>query len=117
MSQIANNHRIDYIELPVGNLNDAKQFYHAAFGWTFTDYGPEYAAFNDGRLNGGLDSDPAEKPKAPLVVIYASHLESTLARITQAGATITRPIFRFPGGRRFHFVDPAGNELAVWSNE
>ena len=113
MSQIANNHRIDYIELPVGNLNDAKQFYHAAFGWTFTDYGPHYSAFSEG-LDGGFDAS-AERETKPLPVLYSADLERTLRLVEDAGAAITRPVFDFPGGRRFHFTDPAGNEVAVWA--
>jgi uncharacterized protein len=112
-----NNHRIDYVELSVADIPAAKAFYHAAFGWPFQDYGPTYAAFNDGRLDGGLQSDPTERGKAPLVILYATDLEATLERVTAAGGKVVKPIFSFPGGRRFHFTDPAGNELAVWSDQ
>ena len=104
--------RIDYVELAGGDLPVVKRFYADAFGWTFTDYGPTYAAFDEG-LEGGFQADPAEAPSAPLVVLWADDLEAMLARVQAAGATVTKPIFAFPGGRRFHFRDPAGNELAV----
>ena len=106
--------KLDYLEMPGGDLPAIKAFYGQAFGWTFTDYGPEYAAFSQG-LDGGFYAHPTEAPPAPLPVLYAKDLEAMLARVTGAGAAITRPIFPFPGGRRFHFRDPAGNELAVWS--
>ncbi len=111
----ANDNRVDYVEFPVASVPDAKRFYAAAFGWPFTDYGDDYASFDDGRLQGGVTS-AEEKPNAPLVVLYASDLEASLARVTAAGGTIVKPIFAFPGGRRFQFLDPAGNELAVWSD-
>ena len=85
----------------------------AAFGWAFTDYGPTYAAFDEG-LDGGFQADAAEAPAAPLPVLYSEELEATLAAVEAAGGVILKPIFAFPGGRRFHFRDPAGNELAVW---
>ena len=104
--------KVDYVELPGGDLPRAKAFYGAAFGWTFTDYGPEYAAFTEG-LDGGFQAE--EPPKAPLVILYAHDLEAMEAKVKAAGGQIVKPIFSFPGGRRFHFRDPAGNELAVWS--
>lgn len=109
-----NNH-IDYVELPSGQLGASKTFYAAAFGWTFTDYGPSYAAFENAGLDGGLQGDEGEATGAPLIVVYADDIEATLEKVTGAGAEITAPIFEFPGGRRFHFRDPSGNELAVWS--
>jgi predicted enzyme related to lactoylglutathione lyase len=105
--------KIDYIEQPGGELPATKAFYQQAFGWSFTDYGPDYAAFSEG-LDGGFDSYP-EGQKAPIVVLYAHQLEAMLAKVEAAGGKVVRPIFSFPGGRRFHFTDPAGNELAVWS--
>ncbi len=107
--------KLDYLEMQAGNemLADVKAFYAGAFGWRFTDYGPSYAAFAEG-LDGGFDATPAASAK-PLPVLYAHDLEKTLAAVTAAGGTIVKPIFFFPGGRRFHFTDPAGNELAVWS--
>lgn len=106
--------KVDYVELPGGNMPATKAFYGAAFGWTFTDYGPDYAAFSEG-LDGGFQVDQAEAVEKPLVILYAHDLEAMMARVTAAGGVITRPIFSFPGGRRFHFTDPADNELAVWS--
>jgi predicted enzyme related to lactoylglutathione lyase len=106
--------KVDYVELPGGDLPATKSFYSAAFGWTFVDYGPSYAAFDEG-LEGGFQADDAEGRVTPVVVLYAHDLEAMLAKIEAAGGKIVRPIFEFPGGRRFHFTDPAGNELAVWS--
>jgi uncharacterized protein len=107
--------KLDYLELPAtgGALDSAKAFYAAAFGWTFTDYGPTYAAFDEG-LEGGFQADRDEAPAKPLPVLYSARLEATLAAVEAAGGAVVRPIFAFPGGRRFHFTDPAGNELAVW---
>ncbi len=106
--------KIDYVELPAGDLPATKSFYASAFGWTFTDYGPSYAAMSEG-LDGGFDADTGGQLKAALVVLYAHDLEAMEAKVRAAGGTIVRPIFKFPGGRRFHFRDPSGNELAVWS--
>ena len=105
--------KLDYLELPGGDLPASKAFYGAAFGWKFLDYGPEYAAFDEG-LDGGFDAQ-ADAVRMPLPVLFATDLEAMLARVEAAGGTIVEPIFAFPGGRRFHFRDPAGNELAVWS--
>jgi len=107
--------KLDYLELPAtgGTLDTVKSFYASAFGWSFTDYGPTYAAFNEG-LDGGFQADAAEAPAKPLPVVYSDKLEETAAAVEVAGGKINVPIFSFPGGRRFHFVDPAGNELAVW---
>ena len=108
------NGKIDYVEQPGGQLPATKAFYETAFGWRFTDYGPGYAAFSEG-LDGGFDGD-ADGLKVPMVILYSDDLEAMLARVEAAGATITRPIFSFPGGRRFQFKDPAGNELGVWGD-
>lgn len=107
------NGQLDYLELPGGDLSRSKEFYARAFGWSFIDFGPEYAAFNQG-LDGGFDAS-AQAVTRPLPVLYAHDLEAMADRVTAAGGQIIRPIFSFPGGRRFHFSDPAGNELAVWS--
>ena len=107
---------IDYVELPGGDLPGTKRFYADAFGWRFTDYGPSYAAFDEG-LEGGFQGDAAEAPAAPLVVLWAHDLEAMQAKVEAAGGTVTRAVFAFPGGRRFHFRDPAGNELAVVSGD
>ncbi len=105
--------KIDYVELRGAAMPATKTFYAAAFGWTFTDYGPDYAAFEQG-VDGGFNGD-ADAPAAPLVILYAHDLEAMEAKVKAAGGTVVKPIFSFPGGRRFHFTDPAGNELAVWS--
>jgi len=105
--------KLDYIELSGGDLPASKAFYSQAFGWKFIDYGPEYAAFDEG-LEGGFNAQ-SDCVKAPLPVLFARDLEAMQARVEAAGGTIVKPIFAFPGGRRFHFRDPAGNELAVWS--
>jgi uncharacterized protein len=117
MSNAEHDRRIDYIEFSVKSVSDAKQFYGNAFGWRFEDYGPDYASFSDGRLNGGFQTATEVRTGGPLVVIYASDLETMERRVTQAGGAIVRPIFSFPGGRRFHFTDPSGNELSVWSDQ
>lgn len=107
--------KLDYLELPAlgGTLDSVKSFYSAAFSWSFTDYGPSYSAFEEG-LDGGFHTDAVEGLKQPLPVLYSEDLEETLAAVENAGGEIVKPIFSFPGGRRFHFKDPAGNELAVW---
>jgi predicted enzyme related to lactoylglutathione lyase len=107
--------RIDYIELPASDVLAAKKFYSAVFGYTYQDWGPDYADANDGRLSHGLTS--AGSLKAPLVVMHAVDLEAARHRVLEAGGKILREIFSFPGGRRFHFSDPHGNELAVWGPE
>lgn len=112
-----NDRRIDYVEFPAADLDAVKRFYGAVFGWTFTDYGPEYTSFADGRLSGGFDATQQQTgARGALVVIYADDLEAMHERVLREGGRIVRPLFSFPGGRRFHFADPAGNELAVWSD-
>jgi hypothetical protein len=109
--------KLDYLEIPAtgGTLDSVKAFYSSAFGWTFKDYGPSYSAFDKG-LEGGFQTDSADGQAKPLPVIYAEDLEATLAEVEACGGQVLKPIFSFPGGRRFHFADPAGNELAVWSD-
>lgn len=104
--------RLNYVELPAGDVAAAKAFYEAAFGWTLTQFGPTYAATVTGDTDIGLQGDASEATRAPLAVIEVDDLEAALASVTQAGASLTRPIFAFPGGRRFQFLDPNGNELA-----
>ena len=108
------NGKLDYLELPATALPQTKAFYSQAFGWTFVDYGPTYAAFDQG-LDGGFDADPADRTRTPLPVLYAHDLEAMQAKVEAAGGRIVKPIYAVPGGRRFHFADPAGTELAVWS--
>ena len=111
------HHAIDYIEIAVTDIDAAKAFYGAAFGWSFVDYGPDYAGIQvDGKEVGGLRSDSEVRAGGPLVILYSEDLEGSVEAVTAAGGTIAEPIYAFPGGRRFHFADPAGNELAVWSD-
>lgn len=117
MEPNANDRRIDYIEFPATDLAPLKEFYASVFGWKFTDYGTEYAGFEDGRLNGGFWKNGKFPAGGPLVVIYAADLAAAEAKVRGAGGTIATPPFDFPGGRRFHFIDPSGNELAVWSEK
>ncbi len=105
--------RINYVELPVAGIPAAKAFYETAFGWTLTAFGPSYAATLTGDVDLGLQGDASEATAAPLVVIDVDDLDAALAAVEDAGGSIVRPVFAFPGGRRFHFRDPAGNELAV----
>ena len=107
--------KIDYIEFPGSDLAATKAFYGAAFGWAFQDYGPDYAAFEGQGADGGFQADTGAAPRKPLVILYARDLDAMQAKVRGAGGAITTPTFAFPGGRRFHFTDPSGNELAVWS--
>ena len=111
--------QINYIEIHAKDLGVAKAFFGKLFGWEFQDYGPEYCAFNDGRIEGGFfKSDQvanAEKGSV-LVIFYANDLEATQEEVVTCGGVISRKIFSFPGGRRFHFTDPNGNEFAIWSD-
>ena len=114
-----NDYAIDYVEFPASDLAAVKAFYERAFGWSFTDYGPDYTAFTSGSIAGGFFTAGASSKSgqgAALVVLYAQDLEATLRRVEESGGTIVKPIFSFPGGRRFHFEDPNGNELGVWSD-
>jgi predicted enzyme related to lactoylglutathione lyase len=108
------DYSIDYIELRVDAVAASKKFYGDAFGWSFQDYGPGYAAFSHANVDGGITNGPVSASGAPLVILYASRLEEAQKRVERAGGKIVKPIFSFPGGRRFHFTDPAGNELAIW---
>lgn len=114
------HHAIDYIEFAVSNMEESKRFYAEAFNWTFKDYGPAYAGIQrhieDGEA-GGFRLEPEVSPGGPLVILYSNDLDSTLMRVREAGGTISKEPFDFPGGRRFHFKDPSGNELAVWSEK
>ncbi len=112
--------KINYIEFPAKDLAATKRFFSRAFGWNFVDYGPEYTAFSNQGVDGGFyqsDLHSSTADGAALVVFYSHELEATLARIEQAGGKIVKPVFSFPGGRRFHFADPSGNEFAVWSDK
>ena len=115
MAAAGRHNKIDYVELVVADIARARAFYGDAFGWTFTDYGDDYCEFADGRLTGGFARGEPRAGGGPLVILYADDLENALARVTKAGGQIVKPIFAFPGGRRFHFADPDGYEFAVWS--
>lgn len=117
MSKAAIDGQIDYVEFSASNLPATKEFFSRVFGWTFEDYGPDYTSFHDGRLSGGFARKAATHTDGPLVVIYAAVLEEMLRKVREAGGSIVKDIFSFPGGRRFHFTDPSGNELAVWSDQ
>ena len=117
MSQAEQDRRVDYIEFSSKNIKETKKFYSEVFGWEFTDYGPDYTSFSDGRLGGGFSVAPEVHAGGPLVVLYSTNLAEIEARISEAGGQIVREIFEFPAGRRFHFTDPSGNELAVWSDQ
>jgi predicted enzyme related to lactoylglutathione lyase len=113
---MSRNNTIDYIELYTNDIAKMKAFYGICFGWTFKDYGPTYTEFNESGLTGGFEQvDKEIKTGGPLIVLYHDDLESTQATVVSNGGKITVPIFSFPGGKRFQFTDPAGNELAVWN--
>jgi len=115
-----NSHeKINYIELPARNIEAARLFFSAVFGWTFVDYGPEYSAFSNAGIDGGFyksDLRASTESGSALVVFYSNDLADTQAKIERAGGSIVKPVFSFPGGQRFHFADPNGNEYAVWSD-
>lgn len=109
--------KISYLEYPARDLEATKAFFQAAFGWSFTDYGPEYTAFSEG-LDGGFYKSElvaSTSTGSALVIFYSERLEDTLAKVITAGGRVVKPIFAFPGGRRFHFTEPSGNEFAVWA--
>lgn len=105
---------INYIELNVADISRSKAFYGSAFGWTFTDFGPDYCEFSDGNMKGGFNATGEISSGGPLVVLYGKDLDAIASRIANAGGVISKPVFEFPGGRRFQFTDPDGYELAVW---
>lgn len=113
------HHGIDYIELTVTDMDAARTFYRSAFGWEFNDYGPEYSGIRrfDGREGeaGGLAAGSEVRTGGPLVLLYSNDLDTSLRSVGAAGGTVTEGPFDFPGGRRFHFTDPSGNQLGVWS--
>lgn len=111
--------KLNYVEFASGDLSATKLFFQKAFNWSFTDHGPGYTAFSGQGLDGGFfkaDMKSSTNHGAALLVFYSKDLEGTLAKVSSAGGTIVKPIFTFPGGRRFHFTEPAGNEFAVWSD-
>lgn len=108
---------ISYIEFKAHDLEKIKAFYNSLFGWNFTDYGPTYTSFSESGVEGGFEKAEGPIMNGALVVLYNSDLESLITKVVDAGGLITKEIFSFPGGRRFHFTDPSGNELAVWSDQ
>ena len=114
------HHQINYIEIPVQDLSACKAFFRDAFEWDFVDYGPDYASFNGAGIDGGIyksDKSVQVESGSVLVVLYSNNLELSLERVVQCGAKIVKEIFSFPGGRRFHFCGPVGNEFAIWSDK
>ena len=114
---MSDHHHFNYIELPTTDMAAMKTFYTSVFGWNYVDYGPTYAAITGAGMDGGFDADAgARKPsdQGALIVLYSDNLEATEQAVKVAKGDVTVPIFSFPGGRRFHFKDPSGNELAVW---
>lgn len=112
-----NNNKINYIELKAPDLEAIKAFYSKTFGWSFVDYGPTYIAFENAGIDGGFELSNEPIVNGALVVLYHNELETVLQNVKNSGAIISVDIFSFPGGRRFHFIDPAGNELAIWSDK
>ena len=110
------NH-INYVEFYAKDLEKIKTFYSEAFGWVFTDYGPTYTAFSESGLQGGFEKSDGEIINGALIVIYHKNLDIIREHVIKANGTISKAIFSFPGGRRFQFIDPSGNELAVWSDK
>ncbi len=116
---MSNDQKIDYVEFPAAEFDAVQAFYENTFGWTFTSYGSEYLAFTDGRMNGGFQRAAQKSTTATggaLIVLFAVDLEKTRDKVIANGGAIVKDIFSFPGGRRFQFADPNGNELAVWSD-
>jgi len=115
-NQAEHDLRVDYVEFATNDIEKTKDFYASVFGWQFTDYGPDYTSFADGRLTGGFHTGGSPSDRGALVVVFALDLEAVERAVKSNGGRIVKPIFSFPGGRRFHFADPSGNVLAVWSD-
>ena len=108
------NNQIAYIELPTAALGEIKSFYARVFGWSFLELGEDYAVFQNAGIDGGINPNPNDRTSSPLVIIETNDISVMQTAVTDAGATITKPLFEYPGGSRFHFLDPSGNELAVF---
>jgi predicted enzyme related to lactoylglutathione lyase len=111
--------KINYVEFPARDIEATKAFFTEVFGWTFEDFGPDYTAFSDEGLDGGFyrsEKFSSTEHGSALIIFFSEELEITEAKVLNAGGKIIRPTFSFPGGRRFHFTDPSGNEFAVWSD-
>ncbi len=112
------HHSINYLEIPCRDPEASKAFFARVFGWTFTDYGPDYSCFVGAGIDGGFFRAPQDFTTdrgCPLIVLYSADLNATQNAVTEAGGRLVKPVFAFPGGRRFHFIDPSGNEYAAWS--
>ena len=112
--------KINYVEFPSHDIDKTKSFFKSAFGWEFDDFGPEYTAFSNQGLDGGFFTSELRSTTAnggALIVFFSDDLERTQSKIENAGGVVIKPIFSFPGGRRFHFQEPSGNEFAVWSDK
>ena len=110
--------KLNYVEFAAKDLEKTKAFFHDVFGWEFTDYGPDYTAFSDGVMDGGFykaDMANSSRVGGALLVFYSDDIQATLKKVVNAGGSVTKPIFDFPGGTRFHFTEPSGNEMAVWA--
>lgn len=109
--------QINYVEIPANDLPREREFLTAMFGWQFKEWGDDYLSFNDGRIEGGIrGSDVPPAQNGVLLIFYSEDLERDYKRVQELGASISEEIFQFPGGRRFHFIDPVGNEMAIWSS-
>jgi uncharacterized protein len=112
--------KINYVEYPARDIEATKQFFSVAFGWSFVDYGPDYTSFSNQGLDGGFfrsEQTSTTENGGALIVLLSQDLEASEAKVREAGGIVCKDIFSFPGGRRFHFIEPSGNELAVWSHE
>ena len=117
---MSSENQINYVEFQSKDIAKTKTFFSAVFGWSFTDWGEEYASFNDGKIDGGIyrsDNAASVENGSVLIIFYGEHLEDLREKVQVNGAEISRDIFSFPGGRRFHFIEPGGNELAIWSDK
>ncbi len=117
---MSTQNQINYVEFPAHNLLATKAFFEKAFEWTFQDYGPEYTAFSNQGIDGGFfqsEQKSSSEHGSALIVLFSHNLEESLGKVEEANGVIVKSIFSFPGGRRFHFTEPSGNELAVWSDK
>ena len=117
---MSEHEKLDYVEYPAASMKATREFFKAVFGWSFEEFGPDYCAFSNQGLDGGFyrsELYSSTRNGSALLVFYSEDLEATLAKIEAAGGRIEKPIFEFPGGRRFHFCEPSGNEFAVWSDK
>jgi len=117
---MSRNEKLNYVEFPAKDIMATKQFFEQAFGWTFEDFGPDYTAFSDQGIDGGFyrsQLTATTTQGTALLVLLSENLAQTQANVEAAGGNISQAIFSFPGGRRFHFIEPSGNELAVWQRD